>query len=115
MSDFQIILIIVNVTHLLLGILYAWQIYLAPSPHGWTWVSVGAGTVILLFGMMFNGFIFYHFKALNIITFLLLPLAALVTAGLPMVIIQAEKKRREDKRNEKFIIEGNGIEPSLER
>lgn len=109
MGDIQIILIIVNVTHLLLGILFAWQIYLAPSPHGWTWVSVGVGTLILLYGMMFNGFIFYHFRELNIITFLLLPLAALITAGLPMVIVQGVKKWREDRRNDKFI-KGTGLD-----
>lgn len=107
LTDLQIILIIVNVTHALLGIFFAWQIYLAASPHGWTWVSVAVGTLILLYGMMFNGFILYHFHSLNIITFLILPLVALAAAGLPMVILQAEKKRREDKRNDEFI-EGDG-------
>jgi hypothetical protein len=107
-GEFQTILAIVNVTHLLLGIFYAWQIYLAPSPHGWTWVSVGAGTLILLFGMMFNGFIFYHFNSLNITTFLLLPLAALITAGLPMVLVQGFRKWQEDRQNDKFI-KGEGI------
>lgn len=109
MKDLQIILAIVNVIHLLLGTSYAWQIYLAPSPHGWTVISVSVGTLILIYGMMFNGFILYHFGVLNIITFLLLPLAALVTAGLPMAIIQGFKKWREDKRNEKFI-KGGGYE-----
>lgn len=103
MPEFYLTLSIANTIYLLLGIFYAWQIYLAPSPHGWTWISVAVGTLILLFGTMFNHFILYHYDMLNIATLLLTPTAMLALAGLPMTIGQAIKKYREDRDNKKLL------------
>lgn len=114
-ADFQITLFIVSVTHQLLGWFFAWQISLAPSPHGYTGVSVAVGTLIVAIGEMFGIFIIFHFNLLIMPWLLLVPLGFLLNAGVPMFVFQIAKKIIEDRRNSK-LTSGDGLnEPSLER
>jgi hypothetical protein len=82
-----------------LGWAYAAQIYLRPGPHGWTWVSVVVGTLIVSVGVMFSTFVvLVHFGQLEKLwPLLFLDPAALVVVGGPMVVFQVIKKLREDK------------------
>lgn len=108
MSQLSTALIIVNLTYLLVAIFYAWQIYLAPSPHGWTWISVAVGTGLVVYATMFNYFILFHFDGLTLENILTAPAGTLIIAGLPMVAGQAVKKYREDRDNSKLIDGDNG-------
>jgi len=105
--DFYVILIIIGITHQLLSWFYAWQIYLAPSPHGWTFVSVAVGTLIVAIGEMFGIFILYDFDLLVMPWLLLVPLGFLLNAGIPMFVFQFSKKVIEDKRNSKLETESH--------
>jgi hypothetical protein len=81
------------------GWFYAIQIYLRPSPHGWTWVSVAVGTLIVSIGVMFGTYVILdHFGELQRLWFLLfLDPAMLLIVGAPMAILQIFKKIREDR------------------
>ena len=114
MDNPLMIFMIVGATHQLLAWFYAWQIYLAPSPHGWTFVSVAVGTLIIALGEMFAVFILYHFNLLIMPWLLLIPVAVLLNAGLPMTVVQFAKKIIEDRRNSR-LTNGDEIEPRLER
>jgi hypothetical protein len=83
----------------ILGWAYALQIYLRPGPHGWTWVSVVVGTLIVSVGVMFATFVtLVHFKQLEALwPMIFLDPAALIVVGGPMVVFQIVKKMREDK------------------
>jgi len=109
-EEFFTVVGIFNVTFLLLGIFYAWQIYLAPSPHGWTSISVAVGTLILILNIMVNGFILYHYGSLTPVAFLLIPIAALATAGIPMGLLQGYKKWSEDRENDKLINNSGAVD-----
>lgn len=103
MGEFETGLTIINGTYFLLGCFFAWQIYLAPSPHGYTQISVAVGTLIWVTDIMCNVVIFYHFKSLSLPTYLALPVFTLATVGGPMFVSQVYRKWREDRRNDKYI------------
>lgn len=100
MGEFYTVLALVNMIYLCKGIFYAWQIYLAPSPHGWTWISVAVGTLILIGLITFNVFVFHHYEMLNPVWIMALPLWSLGVVGLPMALSQQWKKYVEDKNNQ---------------
>jgi len=108
-EEFFIVVGIFNLTFLLLGIFYAWQIYLAPSPHGWTSISVAVGTLILILDIMVNGFVLYHYGSLTPVAYLVVPIVTLATVGIPMGLLQWYKKWREDRENDQLINSGGGI------
>lgn len=112
MPNLYIILTIVGTTHQLLSWFYAWQIYLAASPHGWTFVSVAVGTLIIAIGEMFGIFILFHFNLLVMPWLMLVPLGFALNAGIPMFVLQLAKKIIEDRRNSKLAM--GDYEPSLE-
>lgn len=99
----QNILIGLAVVFNILGWAYAWQIYLRPAPHGWTWVSVMVGTLIVSVGVMFSTYVildyFGHLQDLWALIFLD-PIALLIVGG-PMAILQILKKMREDHEEKK--------------
>ena len=96
---------IFGITHQLLAWFFAWQIYLAPSPHGWTFVSVAVGTLIVAIGEMCGIFVLYHFNLLIMPWLLLIPLGFLLNAGIPMFVFQFAKKIIEDRRNNELETE----------
>lgn len=99
MSEFYTVLGIVNAIFFLKGVFYAWQIYLAPSPHGWTWISVAVGTLILISLIMFNVFIFHHYTRLTPVWIMTIPVWSLAVVGVPMGASQQWKKHVEDRNN----------------
>lgn len=111
-TNLTALLIIVGITHQLLGWFYAWQIYLAASPHGWTFVSVAVGTLIIAIGEMFGIFILFHFNLLIMPWLMLVPLGFALNAGIPMCVLQLAKKITEDRNNNKLAT--GAYEPSLE-
>lgn len=86
----------------ILGIFYAWQIELAPSPHGWTWVSVVVGdafTDIAMGAIIFVGLIYFYGLELALKGWLLMtvPVLCHLTSGLPMIAGQLLKRRFDNK------------------
>lgn len=94
----QYILIGLAIVFNLLGWAYAFQIYLRPAPHGWTWVSVVAGTLIVSVGVMFATYVIldYYGHLHDLWTLIFLDPIALLIIGGPMAILQVVKKMRED-------------------
>lgn len=110
MNEFRIILSIFNLTSLVFSASYSWQIYLAPSPHGFTFVSVMAGTSYLISSVMTNTLIFWHFNQINLTNLILIPVISLAIAGGPMVAGQVLKKIREDKKNDELINDDGNLD-----
>lgn len=108
MNEFTATLSVVAITHLLSGVFYAWQIYLAPSPHGYTGISVAVGTLIVLSGSISGYLVLALFDATTTPNVLVMLLAALLIAGVPMAAGQGLKKYREDLRNKQLLDDDNG-------
>ena len=94
----------------ILGVAYAWQIELAPSPHGWTWISVVVGdafTDIAMATVLFVGLIYFYGleEALRGWWLITVPVAAHLTSGIPMIGGQLLKRRSDYKRS-KLIATG---------
>ncbi len=86
----------------ILGIFYAWQIELAPSPHGWTWVSVVVGdafTDIAMGTILFIGLIYFFGLegALKAWPLIAVPVLSHLTSGIPMIAGQLLKRRYDNK------------------
>jgi hypothetical protein len=102
----ETIFILIGIDLLVIGILYAVQILLAPSPHGWTFISVGLGTSIIVFA---ETFLIYVIQTQGESwMYYVVPPAALLIMGLPMAVTQLAKKVYEDRRN-KQILRDNGL------
>lgn len=95
----EILLLVLAAALFLISCAYAFLIYHSPAPHGFTWVSVvvgdgfndlGLGAAILIV-LIFYGLIE------QLWWLALLPMAAHVITGLPMIAGQEIKRRRENK------------------
>ena len=96
-------LLVVAIALLIFGVGYAALIYWRPFGPGWTWLSVVVGVALTVLGEM-SAIVMvlshYNLQWLNWIA-LFAPAAFLLT-GMPMIISQDYKRRKQNSRNNKI-------------
>ena len=81
------------------GVVYAWYITFRPMPRTWLSVAIGTGMIALAGSWdIYRTLIIYgRWHELGWMTFI--PIVALLTAGIPMALMQEYKFRQQRRRN----------------
>lgn len=88
---------LIGLTLLVAAIAYSFLIYHAPAPHGFTWVSVVLGftfTDLAIIGVMIIVLVQYGLLD-SFWGFAFIPSGAFILSGVPMIVGQEIKRRRE--------------------
>ena len=110
---FLIQLSIITIGLIVIGVLYAVIIYNWPVERTWLEVFIGVG-VTIAGEMLATAIVLLHYELLSQLWWIIpFPLAAFACTGLPMIIGQEIKLRRQKRDGEKFEGVYNGPKATL--
>lgn len=90
---------IIGVLLIMQGVFYAWQIYHTPTKHGWTFLSVATGTLMVITGEILAYLALERMGGFTLEAAAIASIGVLIILGGPMALVQLFKTIRENNKN----------------